>query len=73
MGLLEAFNRGLSGDDSYEIAGIQVECAHCGGNAFDERSAQLNTAGATFVGLDWANKNATVLVCQNCGHLEWFL
>ena len=40
MGFLEAFNRGLSGDDSYEIAGIQVTCAHCGGTAFDERSAQ---------------------------------
>ena len=73
MGIIEAFNRGLSGDDSYEIAGIQVECPHCGSTEFDERSAQLNTTGLTFLDLDWANRSATVLVCKNCGHLEWFL
>ena len=58
MGFLESFNRGLSGDDGYE---------------FDERSAQLNTMGLTFLDLDWANRSATVLVCKVCGHLEWFL
>ena len=73
MGFLESFNRGLSGDDGYEFAGRQVACAHCGGTAFDERSAHLNTMGLTFLDLDWANRSATVLVCQNCGHLEWFL
>ena len=48
MGFLESFNRGLSGDDGYEFAGRQVACSHCGGTAFDERSAQLNTMGLTF-------------------------
>lgn len=73
MGFVEEFKRGLSGDGRYEIAGLPVTCAHCGGEEFDERSAQLNTAGATFLNLDWANSSARVLVCQSCGHLEWFL
>lgn len=73
MGFLESFNRGLAGDDQYEIAGHIVTCSHCGGEEFDERSAQLNTAGLSFLDLDWANRSATVLVCKHCGHLEWFL
>ena len=73
MGFMESLNRGLSGDSGYERAGRQVVCSHCGGVEFDERSAQLNTAGLTFLDLDWANRNATVLVCQQCGHIEWFL
>lgn len=73
MGFMDEFNRGLTDDYRYEKAGIVVTCSHCGGDEFDERSAQLNTAGATFLGLDWANRNATVLVCRSCGHLEWFL
>lgn len=73
MGIVDSFKRGLSGDDSYEVAGKPVTCSHCGGEAFDERSAQLNTAGASFLGLDWANTSARVLVCHTCGHLEWFL
>ena len=52
MGFLESFNRGLSGNDGYEFADRQVACAHCGGTAFDERSAQLNTMGLTFLDLD---------------------
>lgn len=73
MGFMEEFDRGMSGSHRYEIAGRSVACSHCGGEEFDERSAQLNTAGATFLNLDWANASARVLVCQTCGHLEWFL
>lgn len=44
MGFLDGYNRGLSGNYRYEIAGKTVVCSHCGGEEFDERSAQLNTA-----------------------------
>lgn len=73
VGFISSFKRGLSGDDSYEAAGRQVECAHCGSVDFEQSTAQLNTAGLTFLGLDWANRNATILVCKECGHIEWFL
>lgn len=73
MGFMDGFERGLSGNYRYEIAGKAVVCSHCGGEEFDERSGQLNTAGASLLNLDWANATARVLVCQSCGHLEWFL
>lgn len=72
MSFLDEFDSGPC-DGGFEIAGASVVCSHCGGREFDERSAQLNTAGASFLGLDWANASARVLVCQSCGHLEWFL
>lgn len=73
MGFMDGFERGLSGNYRYEIAGKAVVCSHCGGEEFDERSGQLDTAGASLLNLDWANATARVLVCQSCGHLEWFL
>ena len=73
MGFMESFNRGLSGDREYERAGKQVVCSHCGGTEFEESSAQLNTAGLSFLNLDWANRSAAVFVCLQCGHIEWFL
>lgn len=72
-GIFESFKRGLNGDYGYQIADKQVVCSHCGGAEFEETPAQLNTAGLTFLGLDWANRSARVLVCKNCHHLEWFL
>lgn len=73
MGFLSAFRRGLSGNHEYEIVGIQVKCSHCGAREFDESEALLNTAGLSFLDLDWANRSASVLQCKNCGHLEWFV
>ena len=73
MGIVDGFRRGLKGDYEYEIAGESVRCSHCGDSRFDEREGKINTTGMTFLNLDWANQSAKVLVCQNCGHLEWFL
>lgn len=50
-----------------------IVCAHCGGDRFLEGEAQLNTAGMTFLNLDWTNQSATTLTCMECGRLEWFL
>ena len=73
MGFVAGFRRGLEDDFGYEIAGKLVHCSHCGGSRFDEREGKINTTGMSFIGLDWANQSAKVLVCQECGHLEWFL
>lgn len=53
--------------------GIIVTCSHCGGDVFYTASALLNTPGATFLGLGWANRSAEVNTCAECGHLEWFV
>ncbi|MBQ3302374.1 MAG: DNA-binding protein [Eggerthellaceae bacterium] len=75
MGFMEEFKKGLNGDEPGEvcmIAGKSLVCPHCEGNRFYVGEAQLNTAGLTFLGLDWANHSAKVYECCACGHLEWF-
>ncbi|MCE2903295.1 MAG: DNA-binding protein [Gemmatimonas sp.] len=64
--------RGPDGD-KFEVAGLPVRCAHCRGDLFVEGRAQLNTAGMSFLNLDWANRSAATLACVTCGRVEWFL
>jgi predicted nucleic-acid-binding Zn-ribbon protein len=77
--LLGAFAAGVKAmadgptPDRFEVAGRPVRCPHCGGEHFLEGRAQLNTAGLTFLNLDWANRSAATLACVGCGRLEWFL
>ena len=59
--------------NSYQILGRSIVCTQCGYNQFDQATALLNTPGLTFLGLDWANRTATVLACKQCGHIAWFL
>ncbi len=67
-----AFSESM-GPGEYSAGGRAVTCPQCGAAGFAEGSAQLNTAGLTFLGLDWANKSATTLACTNCGRIQWFL
>lgn len=75
----KALKRGIKATTSefqpgqFELAGKPVKCPHCGHNEFARSSAQLNSRGLTFVGLDWADKSASTLACTNCGRVEWFL
>jgi len=56
----------------YSAAGQVIVCPHCRNDRFDRGEAQLNTAGMTFLELDWANRSATILHCTKCGHIVWF-
>ena len=73
MGFFSSFKDAMDDDYTYKAAGKQVVCPHCGGCEFEKSSAQLNTAGLTFLDLDWANRSADILICRSCGHIEWFL
>jgi hypothetical protein len=59
--------------ERYLVAGKGVSCGHCAGDRFVEGRAQLNTAGMSFLNLDWANRSAATLTCTSCGRIEWFL
>ena len=59
--------------ERYVVAGKPATCGHCGRDRFVEGRAQLNTAGLTFMNLDWANRSAATLTCTSCGRIEWFL
>ncbi|MCL2883310.1 MAG: DNA-binding protein [Coriobacteriia bacterium] len=75
MGFISSYKKARAGEpgDEFVVQGTKVSCPHCGSTHFDKRNAQLNTAGLTFLGLDWTNTTASVLVCASCGRLEWFI
>jgi hypothetical protein len=60
------------GPGRFIAGGSTVSCTHCKQNEFEKREAQLNTAGMTFLDLDWMNRSGTALVCTNCGLIQWF-
>lgn len=57
----------------YAAAGKPVTCPHCHRDTFHKGSALLNTAGLTFLDLDWLNRSATTLACARCGLIQWFV
>ena len=74
MGFMSSFKRAAYDEPQvFTVAGKTVTCSHCGGTDFEEGSAQLNTAGLSFLDLDWLNKSATIYKCAACGHIEWFV
>ncbi|PAW81553.1 MAG: hypothetical protein B9S33_16455 [Pedosphaera sp. Tous-C6FEB] len=50
-----------------------MQCVSCGHPELTERTALLNTPMLTVLGLDWSDRNATLLVCNGCGYVHWFL
>ena len=57
---------------AYEVHGHKLVCPICGHDAFWTRRTLLNTPMATFLNFDWANRQATNFVCEECGHILWF-
>lgn len=56
----------------FTAADRPITCHHCDSDVFEDRTALLNTRVLTFFRLDWLNRDATVLVCAQCGLLQWF-
>lgn len=50
-----------------------VACGFCEHDLFHDREIQLNTAGLTFMGLDWANRSSVGLICTQCGYIMEFV
>lgn len=64
---------GKKAPETITIQGKPLSCTVCGHQRFHTRKAQLNTAAASFFDFDWANKSAQCYVCEQCGHIHWFL
>lgn len=58
---------------SYEILGKVLKCQICGYDEFERKEGQVNTAGMSFLNLDWLNRSAACFVCDRCGYIHWFL
>ena len=60
------------GDGQFEVNGTKINCPVCQNSKFSRSTAQLNTAGATFLGFNWANKTVNTIICNQCSHVSWF-
>ena len=57
---------------AYAMAGRPIRCPHCGEGLFAPASALLNTRLRSAFNVDWADPTATILICAECGRIEWF-
>jgi hypothetical protein len=49
-------------------------CLICGhGDGFVKREVLMNTAGMSWLGLDWANKSGAGAICPRCGFVHTFM
>lgn len=55
------------------IKGHKLSCLVCKNDTFWERETLMNTTALTFFKLDWLNRKATNYICDNCGHVHWFM
>lgn len=55
------------------IRGKNVKCIACQNDTFRTKRVLLNTAGLTYLGMDWLNRSAEVLICEECGFLNWYM
>lgn len=56
-----------------EVLGKKIHCPICDYDKFWSRQTLMNTKGATFFNVEWANKAATNHICDQCGYVLWFL
>ena len=55
-----------------EWDGKPVKCPICGNDEFHNYLTLLNTQGMSFLGFDWANREAETFICKVCGHIQRF-
>lgn len=52
--------------------GQPFTCLVCEGDLFYDRQIKLNTTGLELLGIEWANRSATGLICCECGYVHTF-
>ena len=68
---VRAFKEGTAPGE-YTVAGRPVRCPHCGEQKFAPGSALLNCRSRTAFNVDWSDPSASILICAECGRIEWF-
>jgi hypothetical protein len=51
----------------------RFSCSVCSEVLFSGREIKLNTTGAEFFNMGWANKSADGLICNGCGYVHTFM
>ena len=66
------FKKKAQGGRQLWVRDRTFSCHVCGGTTFIQREVQLNTAGMSFLDLDWLNRAADGAVCESCGYVHLF-
>lgn len=64
--------RRLESDGYLVILGRLIRCPVCGNEKFGQRSVLMNTRGATFLEIEWANRGADARICIGCSYVMMF-
>lgn len=59
--------------ESVAVQGKDLRCSICQHTRFWHREAQLHSGVATFFQVEWVSPTAHCYVCEQCGHISWFL
>ena len=51
---------------------VPLHCLVCRGQLFTDREIKLNTSGMEFLGMEWANRSGTALICDRCSFVHTF-
>ena len=51
---------------------VPLNCLVCRGQLFIDREIKLNTSGMEFLGMEWANRSGTALICDGCSFVHTF-
>jgi len=54
------------------VNGVKLVCPICKNDKFWDRATLMNTAGMTFLGIEYFNEEAVNHICSKCGYIFWF-
>lgn len=54
------------------MAKLEIKCPICGGRDFEKRRGVMDTRGASFFNMTWANRGSTELICRGCLYVMTF-
>ena len=58
--------------EAVEVLDKPLHCQVCSAETFYTRKAQLHTAFASFLDLEWTAPTCTCVICSRCGFVHWF-
>jgi hypothetical protein len=73
---LEGMDPEESGHEQGEVAFVAEQaltCVVCRHGYFRHQRAQLHSAAASFLNLEWLGPTADCYICSKCGYVHWFI
>jgi len=56
-----------------DVLGRPLKCQVCGHDQFWRHEVLLNTRTLTLFDMEWMNREATCVICEQCGYVHWFI